>query len=54
MMLMMMMMSNDYGQAWFPKGPSAQIVGFQGPKNHSVYGFGDLKPYYLGTRTLWG
>ena len=22
-------------------------------RNHSEYGFGDLKPYYLGTRTLW-
>ena len=26
-----------------PEGPSAQIVGFQGPKNRSRYGFWDLK-----------
>ena len=40
-------------RAFNPKGPSAQIIGFQGPKTHSEYGFGDLKPYYLGTRTHW-
>ena len=32
-----------------PKGPSR----VSRSKNHSEYGFGDLKPYYLGTRTLW-
>ena len=36
-----------------PKGPSTQIVGFQGPKTIQGMDFGDLKPYYLGTRSLW-
>ena len=29
-----------------------QIVGFQSPKTVQGMDFGDLKPYYLGTRTL--
>ena len=36
-----------------PKGPSTQIVGFQGPKTTQSMDFWDLKPYYLGTWTLW-
>ena len=44
------------GICWFSlgrrKGPSTQIVGFQS-KDHLEYAFWDLKPYYLGTWTLW-
>ena len=36
-----------------PKGPSTQIVGFQGPKTTQSMDFWDLKPHYLGARTLW-
>ena len=36
-----------------PKGPSTQIVGFQGPKPTQDMDFWNLKPYCLGTRTLW-
>ena len=36
-----------------PKGPSTQIVGFQGPKTIQGMDVGHLKPYYLGTRSLW-
>ena len=35
-----------------PKGPSAQIVGFESPKTFQSKDVGDLKPYYLGTWTL--
>ena len=35
------------------KGPSTQIVGFQGPKIIPSMDCCDLKPYYLGTWTLW-
>ena len=43
----------SYWTFFSPQGPSTQIVGFQGPKNNSGHGFWDLKPYCLGTRTLW-
>ena len=37
---------------WGPynKDPTSRVLG---PKNHSEYRFWDLKPYYLGTWTLW-
>ena len=37
-------------QALRAKCPNSRV---SGSKNHSEYGFWDLKPYYLGTRTLW-
>ena len=32
----------------YPEGPRTQIVGFQGSKIYSEYGFWELKPYCLG------
>ena len=32
------------------KYPNSRVLG---PKLHTLNGFGSLKPYYLGTWTLW-
>ena len=37
-----------------PRGSKHPNSRVSGTKNHSEYGFWDLKPYYLGTWTLWG
>ena len=36
-----------------PRGSKYPNSRVSGTKNHSEYGFWDLKPYYLGTWTLW-
>ena len=45
----------------FQRGPWVVMVRSKYPnsrvsrsQDHSEYGFWDLKPYYLGTQTLWG
>ena len=37
-----------------PRGSKYPNSRVSGTKNHSEYGFWNLKPYYLGTWTLWG
>ena len=45
--------SRSYKGLCLPRGskyPNSRVLG---PKNHTLNGFGDLKPCYLGTWTLW-
>ena len=37
----------------YPYGSKCPDSRVSGPKSHSKYGFWDLTPYYVGTRTLW-